>query len=295
LEALIEEKDRNMPKIQPPKGYIKATDVKNRLHISDAMVRYYVQKEKIGYLVPPGRKQGFYLEKDVNRLANELDAFLYRDDAEEETTFDVAKKEDLLGIIKLGVALFSPGSNINPEPPQWIIKALEKNPEIRFTLKRKGELLGYVSIVPFKPNNEKAQRCLEVEFLRDVNITPDDIETFDAGKHIHLYLMAIGIDPKLTRLERRTQGAKLINKFIDEIVKLGSRGVIIEKITARGDTRSGIKLLQAFGFSEMPPPAPGKRAFIIDVEKSGAPAILQYKQALKESGVLETTTASQSV
>jgi hypothetical protein len=38
----------------------------------------------------------------------------------------------------------------------------------------------------------------------------------------------------------------------------------------------------------MPPPAPGKRAFVIEVAKSGAPAILQYKQALKESGILES-------
>jgi hypothetical protein len=280
-----------MAKIQPPKGYIKATDVKNRLNISDAMIRYYVQKDKIRYLVPPGRKQGFYLEKDVDKLANELNAFLHIDSDEEdkeETTFSAAKREDLTEIIKMGVALFSPGSNINPDPPEWIVKALDKNPEIRFVLKRGNELLGYASIVPFSTKTEKAQKCLEVEFLRDVNITTEDIETFDAGKHINLYLMAIGINPNLERLERRTQGAKLISKFINEIVEIGKRGVIIEKITARGDTRSGIKLLQAFGFSEMPPPAPGKRAFIIEVEKSGAPIVLQYKQALEESGVTES-------
>jgi hypothetical protein len=286
-----------MAKIQPPKGYIKATDVKNRLNISDAMIRYYVQKGKINYLVPPGRKQGFYLEKDVDKLYNELNAFLHLESDEEdkeETVFSIAGKEDLTEIIKMGIALFSPGSNINPEPPEWIVKALEKNPEIRFVLKRGNELLGYASIVPFNLKTEKAQKCLEVEFLRDVNIMPDDIETFDAGNHINLYLMAIGINPKLERLERRTQGAKLIAKFINKIVELGKRGVIIEKIIARGDTKSGIKLLQAFGFSEMPPPASGKRAFIIEVEKSGAPAILQYKRALEESGILEIAEAPTS-
>ncbi len=280
-----------MARIQPPKGYIKATDVKNRLNISDAMIRYYVQKGKIKYLVPIGRKQGFYLERDVDKIKDDINAFTNIDideEKKEETTFSIAKREDLTEIIKMGASLFSPGSNINPDPPEWIVKALDKNPEIRFVLKRGNELLGYASIVPFNTKTEKAQKCLEVEFLRDVNITSEDIESFNAGIHINLYIMEIGINPKLERLERRTQGAKLISKFISKIVELGKRGIIIENITARGDTKSGIKLLQTFGFSEMPPPAPGKRAFIIEVEKSGAPVVLQYKRALEESGILES-------
>jgi len=291
IRTIPRRKRKTMPKIQPPKGYITATEVKNKLNISDAMIRYYVQKEQIKYIVPPGRKQGFYLEKDVNKLFNELNAFLnIENEEEEEVIFGLPARDDLREILRIGITLFNPDSNVSPEPPEWWIKVLEKNPEMSFVLKKQEQVLGYISTIPFKVGNEKAQQALKVDFLRDVNITPDDIETFDTGKHIDLYIMAIGMNPHLDRLERKKQGANLISRFISKIVELGEKGVIIEKIFARGDTRSGIKLLQAFGFCETLPPGPGKRAFIIDIKDSGAPVSLQYKQALKESSVLTNET-----
>src|SRR5437588_12077649 len=150
-----------MSKIQPPKGYITATEVKNRLNISDAMIRYYVQKDKIKYLVPPGRKHGFYLEKDVNKLVNELNAFLHIEEEgeEEESVFGIPARDDLREILKIGIALFSPDSNISPDPPEWWIKVLEKNPEISFVLKRQDQVLGYISTLPFKIGTEKAQQA----------------------------------------------------------------------------------------------------------------------------------------
>ena len=62
----------------PPYGYITSTEASRRLNVSESMMRRYAQQGKIGYLLPPGRKQGFYLEKDVDDIVNDLNEFYAR-------------------------------------------------------------------------------------------------------------------------------------------------------------------------------------------------------------------------
>jgi hypothetical protein len=83
---------------------------------------------------------------------------------------------------------------------------------------------------------------------------------------------------------RHKYGAKLISRFMDGIVDLGKKGVIIEGITAVGATKSGIRLLQHFGLSQLVSPRPDTKLFALNIKESGSPLIMQYKQALQESG-----------
>src|SRR5215471_301538 len=155
-----------MPRLQTPQGYYTATEVKRLLNVSDAVIRSYAKSGKIKYIIPPGRKQGFYLKRDVDRIVNEISAFLHMDEeSTDETTFGLAEKEDLIDTGKIGIALFTPGSDVSPEPPEWYINASKKNPEMDYVLKRDEQLLGYASIVPFKVNSQKIYKCLEVESL----------------------------------------------------------------------------------------------------------------------------------
>jgi hypothetical protein len=271
-----------MPKMQPPKGYIRASEVKKILHISDAMIRIHVQKGRIKYLLPEGRKQGFYLEKDVKKLANELNIFLNLEE-EEGSKFLRATKEDLKEIQRIGAEAFSPEIDVNSTPQEWRIPFMEKNPDVLYVLKRENQVIGYASTLPFKKETDKVARVLEAQLLSDANVTPDDIEVYEQGKHIHLYIGAIVIKPSLKKHERRIYGARLINGLVTSIIELGSRGVFVETIIAEGETHIGIRLLQAFGFAEIPPPGPGKRAFLLEVEKSNSPLSLEYKQALQVS------------
>lgn len=275
-----------MPRIQPPKGYYTATKTKQLLNISDAMVRIHVQKGKIAYLLPPGRKQGFYLKKDVDKLANELHAFLNLDEEAEMTEFTAATAADIPACIALNRELFTISTTGNNQilTEKWV-QWLEKNPEVVYVLKKNKEVIGIATMLPFKPDSEKFKEILGGDtsiLLGDVNIAPEDIEEYKAGNHIQLYLAEIGIKPSLDKDVRRRYGAKLISKFIDAIVSLGRRGIIIERIIAVGATRSGIRLLQHFGFNELIFPRPDTRLFAITVKDSGVPLILQYKQALAE-------------
>ena len=62
-----------------------------------------------------------------------------------------------------------------------------------------------------------------------------------------------------------------------------------DSITARSDTPDGIRLMRGMGFTEIPSSIPKMHNFIIEVKKSGLREIMQYKQALLESGVVDET------
>src|SRR5581483_3958987 len=273
-----------MPRMQPPKGYYTSTEASRILNISEAMVREHVKKGKIEYLVPEGRKQGFYRKKDVDKLANELNAFLHLDEGEFiPSTFTTASEKDVYAIVDITKTLFATEENEgNVTPPEKYIGWLKKNAEIMYVLKRKNEVIGFATTLPLKPNSPKIQEILKADLLGEVDIKTDDVEKYEPGKHILPYVVGIGIKPSLDQDLKRTYGSHLISGLITSVVELGRKGVILQEILAIGATRSGIKLLQAFGFSEIPSPKAGKRVFALKIQESGAPVSSQYKEALEE-------------
>ncbi len=279
-----------MPRRQPPKGYYRATEAEKLLGVSSAMVRIYVQKGEIKYLVPEGMKQGFYLKSDVDKLANKLNAFLsLKEDDKESTKLTVATEKELEEVTAIGRSLFISSGNDGNHPiyPDWRRHAYNKNPESQYVLKHGDQIVGYASVLPFKQDTDKIEKLLSVELIREVNITSDDIEVYEKGKHVHLYIGAIGIKPDIEKDKRTSYGTSLVVGLIDKIVGLGKRGIIIDSIVAVGATRSGIRLLQSFSFSEIPTLRQGQREFAMDMATSGAPVATQYKRALQESGALK--------
>jgi len=281
-----------MPRIQTPKGYYTSTEAQRVLNLSGAMLRIHVKKGRIQYLLPEGRKHGFYLKKDVDRIANEINAFLDIEERE-ETRFLSASKDDLSEIVRISNSLFldeTSQDKINNTVPNWRYEALEKNPETQFVLKTEKRVIGIATILPFKANSNRIKEIFSSESVEDANITKDDIETFHTGNRVDLFILNIGIDPTLDieKKVRRYYGAKLINKLTEKVVELGSRGVVIEKIMAAGATHMGVRILQSSGFHEIPAIPPTKRAFAMDMQESGSHMSMQYKQALEGSDILES-------
>ncbi|GHO84661.1 hypothetical protein KSZ_26670 [Dictyobacter formicarum] len=66
---------------------------------------------------------------------------------------------------------------------------------------------------------------------------------------------------------------------MDAIVDLGRRGIIVERIISVGATRSGVRLLQHFGFSEIIFSREDTRVFVLDMKESGAPITQSYREA----------------
>ena len=136
-------------------------------------------------------------------------------------------------------------------------------------------------MLPLKP--EKIERILREE-ESSLDLETKDIGIFEPGKPTHLYMASIAITPGITLTEKRAYGSRLIAGLMDVLINLGRRGVILETIVARSNTADGIRLMRGIGFTEIPS-ITDKKNFLIEVEKSGIKEIMQYKQALRESGV----------
>ncbi|GCE05413.1 helix-turn-helix domain-containing protein [Dictyobacter aurantiacus] len=272
-----------MPRYQPPKGYYTSTQVKEILNISGAMIANYVEKGKIRHVVPPGRKHGYYLKKDVDALARELETFFKLEEETEAVYFTTAQAADIPGCIKLNRELFTTSTSesdalLAEKWTSWI----QKNPQVVYVLKRGEDVVGIATILPLKPGSKKFEKVLMADtsiLLGDVDISANDIEEYTPGNKVQLYLAEIGIKPSLHKDLRSKYGAKLISNFMDAIVDLGKRGVIVERIVSVGATRSGVRLLQHFGFSEIIFPREDTRVFVIDMKKSGAPITQAYREA----------------
>jgi len=70
------------------------------------------------------------------------------------------------------------------------------------------------------------------------------------------------------------------------LIDTGRKGIVIETFTARSTKPDGIRLLRNLGFTQIPSTTE-KKDFILDVRKSGAREVMQYKRALIESGMVD--------
>ena len=267
------------------KKHYKAREAQEKLGMTYSALRHQVNIGNLKSITPPSGKQAVYLKEEVDNLARELNIFLAtREEEIDIINFASATEADIFNCIALNRELFTVSTiesdiTLAGKWAQWI----RKNPEVVYVLKRNKEIVGIATMLPFKSESKKFDEILMGDtsiLLGNINISQDDIEEYKPGNHVQLYVAEIGIKPSLDKDLRRKYGAKLISKFMDSIANLGNKGVIIDKIIAVGATRSGIRLLQHFGFSEITFPRPDTRVFVIDMEKSGAPVIRAYREAL---------------
>ena len=258
------------------KEYYTAAQTKQILGITDGMLYNYVDSGTLERILPPGKKQGVYRRSQVEELAREIKLFITTK-KKILSTFARATKEEAHDCAKISDAVF--GAFYAVEKQQaW----MTKNPDICYVVKDEdGRVVGYMLMLPLKP--EKIERILREE-ESSLDLETEDIEAFESGKPTHIYMASIVITPGITLTEKRAYCSRLIAGMMDVIVNLGKRGIILETITARSDTADGIRLMRGIGFTEIPS-ITDKKNFLIDVEKSGIKEMMEYKQALHESGV----------
>ncbi len=255
------------------KKYYTAKEAQETLGMTYSALRNQVDAGNIRDIVPSGKRQAVYLKEDVDQLAHEMEAFFVAKQTA-SSVFRKATEEDIPECIALSAAIFG---GVNIIPLKRRIAWLKKNSEIDYILRHDSEMIGYASIVPLR--SETLEPLLRDELLAK-DITPDEIEEFKPGKPLQLYIMAMGIKPRLSKLEKRTYASRIIKGMRDVIIEMGKRGVTIETIIARSEVPDGINILRHYGFTEVPSEVPGTRNFIIEIEKSGIPAIMEYKREL---------------
>jgi hypothetical protein len=269
------EEDYCMPQMKTSHLYYTATEVKQVLGITHGMLYQYVRNGNLHPVIPPGKKQGVYSRKEVDKLALELQAFfMYREKL--STSFvRVVSREEMGKCLDISQELFGVGREILDE----CMGMIERNPYICYALKASDEVtIGYTGITPLKPGKLDGVLAQTLP----VRVLPEDMEVFEAGKHLDIYIGVMAIRPGFTSAEKHTYGSRLIAGLAGTIIDLGRQGVIIDTIAARSSTADGIKLMRHIGFTEIERATPERRTFIINVKPSGIPFMEQYKHALAE-------------
>lgn len=271
-----------MPRLQPPEGYITAKDAAKRLDVSDAMLSIYVKEGKLHRYGPSDRQHKFY-------KLSELDAFMEARQTFEEayqrgqwkhnetSIFRQSVPEDLDAIIAMSERAYpDEGLPLRATWEGW----MRREPEsFSVLVTQQNAIVGYSTILVMPP------ATLD-RFIRDVlpvdAIGPDQLDVFQPGRPLHLYVMSLVIDPQYPKRKQHEYGSRLIHGVFSFFLGLAERGIEIETITARSQTQDGIRLMRKLGFPTVksPVPRPGRYLFVLKVSESGLPLFERYSELL---------------
>ena len=169
--------------------YYTAQEAREILGMTHSALSNQVAAGNLQRIIPPGKRQGVYLREEVDRLRAEMDSFFQHRNAfnVDPPIFVKATIEDMEEAVKLADAVFG---GVNTIPAEKRIAWLMKNSDIDYLLKQEGETVGYLSLVPLKPKTIE-DLLLAKRYAKD--LAPDDILTYEPGKPVDIYAMAIGV------------------------------------------------------------------------------------------------------
>jgi hypothetical protein len=269
-----------MPQSRPPKGYLTAAETKKLLGITDGMFYNFIDNGALKRMIPPGRKQGFYLKSQVEKLARDLQIFVSIRE-EDKSSFRKAEKTDMPACAEMFMTSNPRAQQQGLTASETILKTrlswLDKNPDLFYVIEHDGEIVGFTSIIPLKL--EKIKEILSSTDLA-MNITPDEIEEFKPGKPLYIYIGTMRTKPDISRLQKRLYGVRLIGGLISTILDMLENGVNIQAFYAESESVDGIRILKHMKFTEIPSVTDYKN-YVLEMDKDGRATLEKYKQFFK--------------
>ncbi len=267
-----------MPRKLPPPGLMTSKDAAAKLGVTPQMLSIYVKQGKLHREGPESRTHKFYIEAEVDALAETERAFFEAGDKPKKhlpAYFALATAADMPTIVDIDKRTFQESLS-----EETYLRWMQKNPETFFVLRDAGsKVVGFACLLPMK--KETMQRFVRDEIELD-DISPEEIDLFEPGKPLHLYIIALCIDPAFKQTAKHTYGASLVRGTFAFLLDLARRGVEIETITARTFTPDGIRLMRKMGIPQLRSPVPGKNLFEVRIPDSGFPILVHYSDLLAE-------------
>ncbi len=257
--------------------YYSGREVQKKLGITEPALRNLVNQKRIKKVIPPGREYGVYLKTEIDRYAEKWEAFLMAKEPP-KTIFRIARSEDMPQQEELDTRAIGPGG-LSTER----LKELSSvNGDINFHVYHDNNLVAYISLVPLK--QAKMEQLLQ-EKIQWRDIKPkEDIEKYEPGKPVNLYVLGIAGDPNIDETTRQHYMLVLLRGVGDELKKLGRQGIIIKKVYGRSQTPTGIAMALHIGMKEYEPlPRTGKLIrFELDVDTSNTFLAKMYREGFQE-------------
>ncbi len=275
-----------MARKQPPNGYLTSAQAAEILGCSVGMVYNYERAGQLHKKTPPGRKQGFFVLKEVKDLAEGLSSFFETPvdsttHEKDELEFSQAITDDMEGVYKVAASLF--GDTTSADARKQLIEVC---PEGNYIVKRNSKVVAYIHIQPLK--YERLISFMRGE-IRGKDIKESDINCFEPGKEVECLVKSIGAAKHIGTSEedcRHNQLRflfKLLRGTAREMAKLGEKGIIIKKLYATSETVTGIAMAFSAKMEQYGKPlGTGRFRFMLDVERSEIPLLRPYNKALEQ-------------
>src|SRR5215469_2225949 len=203
--------------------YYTAAEARKKLGVDESTFQYWGKEERINRIYLPGRKQPVYSRRDIDDLANEIEATVIVEKAK-EAEFRKATVKDLEEENRLAQLVFGRAANKMPREVY-----LERNPEGDYHLYDQGKLVAYVTIFPLKKEAITAFMKGEV---RGWQLDPDDIEQLVPGKSLEVLLMDMVTTPTVPPQQRKEYGRLIIVNLLKILQSWGAQGIEITKFHA---------------------------------------------------------------
>ncbi len=179
--------------------------------ISSSTFKSLVDSGKIRKITPPGRKQGMYLKEDVDKAAQEIQLFRRRQRPAQETAknqgaTDWIQTSDLPYILAYDLEMYGIENTVDISITHawW-----KKNPHMCRILYDKEDRRNIWGVITIMPMEEPTIFKLLKGEMREQEITPDDILTYEPGRHYFGYVASASVKP-----EHRPHLRRLIQEML---------------------------------------------------------------------------------
>ncbi len=262
-----------------PRGFYTAKEVMQKLGIANSTLYHYVDTGKIKKVIQPGRKEGYYLKSEVDKIIREREIFIlqYATDA---TIFEKAQEEDIEGITNLCIELFGKNGTASYETRLAQYKA---NPDIFYAVKQEDLIVGYIGMFPLKRETiDQIMSGVEESRFRTGLLTAENILPFQPDQADNVFLV-LGVRQRLPR--SKIYGARVIAGTIEILEQFARRGIIIKKMYGTSRTQDGIRLAKGMGFKQIIPITEDDDLlrFELDLETTKNPLFSKYQQIVKRT------------
>lgn len=231
------------------KQWYDAQEAIQKLGVSKTKFYDYVKEGRIHKDLDQNRQRGArYPAYEVDNLAAALRGIeiVYSPEEVQERSFRIARPEDAPAVSQFSSYIFEQSGGYGL--PVEVFAEWFKLPylEIGHVLLEKGEVKGYITVLPLR--HEQVLQIMRKE-VRPSKIPVKELAMLEPGKPLDLFVGDVAVEPK-----DKHAAAYLIGKMLNYFQDLGKQGIEVEGIYATASTREGINICRRAGMHQMEVP-----------------------------------------
>jgi len=262
--------------------YYTAAEARQILGLTEHSFQYWVKSGKINKSILPGKKQGAYLKREIDRKAQQIERALFFADTK-DLEFKSATVNDMDAESHLASLIFGRRA-LEADAMETARRLARISPDSTYHLYDRDVLVASINLVPLRH-----EAILEfIQGKRGWLFGEESILPFTPGHPLECIIIDFMTTPAVPPEQRHEYALRLLFYFLDKMEEWGKHGVEITKIYANGGTEIGKRLLESAGGKAINiarherHPKVVRTIYEVDIETSTKKFIQPYKAAIAE-------------